>query len=434
MHGTDDRERSPFESFVRSEAFSGLLLVLMAVVAFAWANSRWAPVYETLLDTPVGARVGEWGLQKPLLLWINDGLMAIFFLFVGLEIKREVLVGELATRRAAALPIAGAAGGMVVPALIYAAVNWNTDGLAGWGVPMATDIAFALGIMALAGSRVPLGLKIFLTAVAIVDDLGAVLVIAIFYTASLSVASLGAAAGVLAAAALYGWRGGGNMGVYAALGVLLWYCMLLSGVHATVAGVLLAMTIPIARQERPESLRFPAERVVDTAGFEEVEVRLTTLERQIEKVRSPLHELEHALQPWVAYVIMPVFALANAGFTVSAEVGLAAPVALGSFVGLVAGKPVGIGIACWLAVRAGMAALPAGCTWGSLLAAACLCGIGFTMALFIASLAFGATALLDQAKLGILLASAASAVLGLGLLMATTRGTTPDLTPHPPRT
>ncbi|MDQ3071616.1 MAG: Na+/H+ antiporter NhaA [Acidobacteriota bacterium] len=419
MHENSRPELSPFASFLRSEAFSGALLVLMAVCAFVWANSRWAPAYDAVREMVVGVRVGEWALQKPLLLWINDGLMAIFFLFVGLEIKREVLIGELADVRAATLPIAGAAGGMIVPALIYAALNWNGPGLRGWGVPMATDIAFALGIMALAGSRVPIGLKIFLTAVAIVDDLGAVLVIALFYTESLSLGSLAIAGGVLAAGAAYGWRGGANLGVYGLLGAVLWYFMLQSGVHATVAGVLLAMTIPIARQARPDSLRMPADRVMSGEGFEQIEVRLVTLEQQLERIRSPLHELEHALQPWVAYGIMPVFALCNAGFTLSADVGLAAPVALGSLIGLVAGKPIGIGLFCWLAVGSGRASLPVGAGWGSLLATACLCGIGFTMALFIASLAFGTSAFLDQAKLGVLLASAGSAALGMGLLFTT---------------
>lgn len=410
-----------FQAFVRSEAFSGVLLVITAIGAFAWANSAWSPAYEGLRDVPVGIGVGGWALQKPLLLWINDGLMAVFFLFVGLEIKREVLIGELASPRAATLPIAGAAGGMVVPALLYAWLNWGGPGLHGWGVPMATDIAFALGIMALAGRRVPVGLKIFLTAVAIVDDLGAVMVIALFYTDSLSLTNLGLAAVTLAAAAAYGWRRGGNMMVYAVLGALLWYFMLKSGIHATVAGVLLAMTVPISRRARPESLRVVVDRVLEEDGFEEAEVRLETLEEQLEEIRSPLHELEHALQPWVAYAIMPVFALFNAGFTLSPGVGLGAPVALGSFVGLVLGKPVGIGLFCWLAVRSGRAGLPAGASWGSLLATSWLCGIGFTMALFIASLAFGTSALLDQAKLGVLLASATAAILGLGTLLFTLR-------------
>jgi NhaA family Na+:H+ antiporter len=416
------QDETPFQSFVRSEAFSGVLLVLTAVCAFAWANSAWSPAYERLLEVPVGVGVGGWGLQKPLLLWINDGLMAVFFLFVGLEIKREVLIGELASPRAAALPIAAAVGGMLVPALLYAWINWGGVGIPGWGVPMATDIAFALGIMALAGRRVPIGLKIFLTAVAIVDDLGAVLVIALFYTESLNLMSAGLAALALSASALYGWRRGGNIFVYAALGAVMWYFMLKSGIHATVAGVLLAMTVPISRQARPDLLRVAVDRVFEYEGFEAAEVRLSAVEEQLEKTRSPLHELEHALQPWVAYGIMPVFALFNAGFTLSPGAGLAAPVAAGSFIGLLVGKPVGIGLSCWLAVRSGLASLPSGTGWGPLMATACLCGIGFTMALFIASLAFGTSPLLDQAKLGVLLGSAAAAVLGLAALLLTLRG------------
>jgi NhaA family Na+:H+ antiporter len=416
------QDETPFQSFVRSEAFSGVLLVLTAICAFAWANSAWSPVYERLREVPVGVGVGGWALQKPLLLWINDGLMAVFFLFVGLEIKREVLIGELATPRAATLPIAGAVGGMLVPALLYAWINWGGEGTAGWGVPMATDIAFALGIMALAGRRVPISLKIFLTAVAIVDDLGAVLVIALFYTDSLNWLSVGLAALALSAAAAYGWRRGGNIFIYALIGAIMWYFMLKSGIHATVAGVLLAMTVPISRQARPELLRVAVDRVFEQDGFEAAEVRLSAVEQQLERTRSPLHELEHALQPWVAYGIMPVFALFNAGFTLSPGVGLGAPVAAGSFVGLLVGKPLGIGLCCWLAVRSGLASLPAGTGWGPLLATGWLCGIGFTMALFIASLAFGQSALLDQAKLGVLLASAAAAILGLAALLVTLRG------------
>jgi NhaA family Na+:H+ antiporter len=411
---------TPFQTFFRSESAGGVILIAAAAAAFVWANSPLAPFYQTLKETPFGIGLGGWGLEKPLLLWVNDGLMALFFLLVGLEIKRELLVGELKDRRAAFLPIAAAVGGMLVPAGIYVLLNRGGDGMAGWAVPMATDIAFALGVMALLGKRVPLGLKVALTALAIVDDLGAVLVIALFYTAKLELGYLGLALALWIAALLYGRLGGRRLTVFAGLGVVLWVCMLKSGVHATVAGVLLAFTVPMRRRMEPGEVKRSLAELFRGEGFEEQEVELESLERLVEKAHSPLHELEHALLPWSAFFIMPVFALFNAGFRLSPEASFAAPVTLGALLGLVLGKPLGVLLFSWLAVASGRASLPNGVGWGAMAGMGLLAGIGFTMSLFIAALGFPEPALLDQAKLGVLSASVAAAVAGLVTLLAAT--------------
>ena len=415
---------SPFQTFVRLESAGGILLIATAVVAFAWANSGAGGAYQALKDLPFGIDAGDWGLHKPLLLWVNDGLMAIFFLLVGLEIKRELLVGELADRRSALLPMVAAVGGMVVPALLYVAVNAGGAGTRGWGIPMATDIAFALGVMALLGKRVPLGLKIFLTALAIVDDLGAVLVIAVFYTSTLKLPLLLGALGVWAAAVAYGVVGGRKIPVFLLFGVVLWYLMLKSGVHATVAGVLLAFAIPLRRELDAGAVKEKLSHLLlgrPGESFEHQEVELEHIEDIVDRAQSPLHTLEHALEPWVAFFIMPVFALFNAGFRLADDASLGAPVALGAFVGLLVGKPLGVVLASWLAVRSGAAALPRGVGWGSMWGTGLLAGIGFTMSLFVGALAFGGGALLDQAKLGVLSASVVAALTGLVVLGAATR-------------
>ena len=369
-----------FQRFVAFEASSALLLLGAAIAAFAWANSPASASYDALWAARPFPVLEPVGMNKSLLLWVNDLLMAVFFFVVGLEIKRELVDGELATRRQAMLPLVAAIGGMVVPALVYVAFNAGGDGAAGWGIPMATDIAFALGILTLLGPRVPLGLKVFLTAVAIVDDLGAVLVIAFFYTASVSGVALGVAAVVLAALVALNRANVQRSLPYLLLGAVLWVAVLKSGVHATIAGVLLAFTIPA------------------------------------EGENAPLDRLEHALHPWVAFGVMPIFALANAGVALGGGAGLASPVTLGVVAGLVLGKAVGVLAAARLAVGAGWAALPLGVTWGHVAGASLLCGVGFTMSLFIATLAFGPSPLLDAAKTGILLASAIAGVLGYAVL------------------
>ncbi|MBI2323245.1 MAG: Na+/H+ antiporter NhaA [Chloroflexi bacterium] len=420
----------PFQEFAHREESRGLLLLACTFVALLWANSPWAETYVGLWQTKLGITFGAVGLAKPLLLWINDGLMAMFFFVIGLEIKREVLVGELSSPRQAVLPIAAAVGGMVVPALFYLLLNLGTDRERGWGIPMATDIAFALGVLALVGRSVPFSLKMFLTALAVVDDLGAVLVIALFYTSTISWLSLGAGAVFLLALAVANRAGVRNPLVYAALGIGgLWLAFLLSGVHATIAGVLAALAIPA--RTRIDADRFAAEGralldVFQSSGDAGASVLanptqagvLEALRDTCEHATTPLQRLEHVLHPWVSFLVMPVFALANAGVALGGEAAALPlqPVALGVLLGLVVGKPVGIVGASWLAVRLGIASMPPGATWRQVLGVGFLGGIGFTMSLFIAGLAFAGTPLQDAAKVGILGASVVAGLVGWWIL------------------
>jgi NhaA family Na+:H+ antiporter len=404
----------PIEAFLQSEARGGFVLFGFAVVAFVLANSPWSSSYFALKDTLIKLSVGEWKLEKPLVVWINDLLMVLFFLLVGLEIKRELVQGELKNPRAAALTVTAALGGAIAPALIYAALSPGGEAARGWGVAMATDIAFAVGVLSLLGKRVPLSLKVFLTAFAIVDDLGAVMVIAFFYTAQLNLTMLGWAALIVALCAVAGlglrvrW-----LPLYFLLGLLLWYFILKSGVHSTIAGVLLALCIPISVPVEPKSLQ---QKLLLSANQdpEDFEAELHYLESDIAQAQSPLHRLEHLLSPWVAFLVLPVFAFFNAG--VSLQATQFGPVSLAVLLGLLVGKPLGIGLACWLAVRAGLAQLPGNLGWGQILAAGILGGIGFTMALFVADLAFAGSALLDQAKLGVLAASALATAVGIAAI------------------
>ncbi len=419
-----DRLLAPFREFARSSAASGILLMVAAVIALTWANSPGASSYADLWQTRLTIGIGDIAISKALLLWINDGLMAIFFLVVGLEIKREVLVGELASVRGATLPIAAAVGGAVLPALLFVVIVGPGDAARGWGIPMATDIAFALGVLALVGDRVPIGLRVFLTALAIVDDLLAVLIISVFYTSDLSGGALAAAGGCLAALVAANLLGVRRPVVYAVLGVALWCAILQSGVHATVAGVLLAFTIPARTRLDSADFAIRARRVVD--GFtgredtdepttiEEHHAALWELETITERAQAPMLRFEHALQPWAAFVIIPIFALANAGVSLGGDVPamLADPVVLGIAVGLIVGKQVGIIAATLLIVRVGLASLPSGVTMRHIYGAAWLGGIGFTMSLFISDLAYGSGSLLALAKIGILLASVVAGVVG----------------------
>lgn len=422
--------------FIQLEAAGGILLLACAVIALIWANSPFRESYDALWLMVVTIDVGFLEISKPLLLWINDGLMAIFFFVVGMEIKREVLKGELASPKKAALPMAGAVGGMLVPALFYAMLNAGGTGASGWGIPMATDIAFALGVLTLLGRRAPLSLKIFLTALAIVDDLGAVLVIAFFYTAQLSFVSLGV--GALFLVVLIGMNrlGVRRTLVYTLLGIGLWVAFLKSGIHATIAGVLLALTIPANRkidaqaflEKGKDLLRiFAAET---RPGSEELTSRqldvIHTLEANCEGAETPLSRLEHALLPWVSFFIMPVFALANAGVTLSGDMlttAFSSTITLGIILGLVLGKQIGVMLFTWGAVKLGWAALPTNVTWRQLYGVAWLTGIGFTMSLFIANLALGEPVLLDSAKIGILTASLIS---GLGGWLMLARSKKPE--------
>ena len=407
----------------------GLALLVCAAIAMVWANSPWAHAYHALWATELTMGLGPLSARISLQHVINDGLMAVFFFLVGLEIKREILVGELASARRAALPVAAAAGGMVVPALLFAILNLGGEGGRGWGIPMATDIAFALGALALLGSRIPASLRVFLSALAIADDLGAVLVIALFYTAGVSWGALAAAAALLLLSAGANAAGVRAAWAYALIGLALWVAVLLSGVHATVAGVLLALTIP--SRTRIDERAFLAGARAALADFHDArapevtvlsshahQVALRRLETLTEQAQAPLARLEHGLRGLVTFGIMPLFALANAGVSLRGSGGLlTSSVAVGVLVGLLLGKPVGILLASWGAVRSGLATLPAGVSWRMLHGVSWLGGIGFTMSLFIAGLAFGAQpALLTAAKLGTLLASVLAGAIGFTLL------------------
>jgi Na+:H+ antiporter, NhaA family len=409
---------TPAQEFIRTESASGVLLIAAAALAFVWANSPWAASYFAVREIPLSVGFGGWSLEKPLLLWVNDLLMAVFFFVIGLEIKREILVGELAGWQRASLPAAGALGGMLVPALIYVAFNPAEPAVRGWGVPMATDIAFALGVLALRGERVLLSLKVFLLALAIVDDLGAVLVIALFYTADVNGASLLISLLVWGAALAYGRAHGEKPLVFALLGLVMWYFMLKSGVHATIAGVLMALAVPLRHKVGPQVLQNELRALArETGGFEQVQMAIGHLEEVLDKAHSPLHSMEHALAPYIAFFVMPVFAFFNAGVAVGgSEGGLIGAVSLGAFVGLLVGKPIGVAGFVLIAVMSGLTRLPDGATWSAMVGIGLLAGIGFTMSLFIANLAFADQALLNQAKIGVLSASVIASLAGLAFL------------------
>jgi len=370
-------------AFIHHEAAGGIILLAASVAALVISNSPLAWLYDGLLNTPVSVRVGALALDKPLLLWINDGLMAVFFFLVGLEIKRELLQGELSSFQQAVLPVTAAAGGMAVPALIYVAINAGSPAtLKGWAIPSATDIAFAVGVLALLGARAPTSLKVFLLALAILDDLGAILIIALFYTAALHwLALLLAASGVVMLAAL-NKRGVTQLAPYVLTGAFIWVCVLKSGVHATLAGVVVALAIPLTAKGADEP--------------------------------ALLEDLEERLHPWVAFGILPVFAFANAGVSLAglSLVKLLEPMPLGIALGLAVGKPLGVLGATWLAVASGLGVKPTGATWTQILGVGMLAGIGFTMSLFIGMLAFSEPAHAAQLRLGVLAGSLVSAFAG----------------------
>ena len=374
--------------FLKLESASGILLVSAAILAMIAANSPLAAMYDSLITIPFEIRLGDAGISKPLLLWINDGLMAVFFLLVGLELKREIVGGQIATLRLAALPLAGALGGMLIPALIYVGINWdNAVAMQGWAIPAATDIAFALAILALLGDRVPESLRILLVSVAIFDDIGAIIIIALFYTDGLSVTALLVAAACLPVLYEMNRRCVLEKTPYLFVGLIMWIAVLKSGVHATLAGVVLAMFIPY-RAPDGES--------------------------------SPLEELEHDLDSSVAYIILPVFAFANSGITLTGVTldYLLHPVPLGIAAGLFVGKQLGVFGFCWLSVKLGLAKLPGDLRWSGVYGGSLLCGIGFTMSLFLASLAFetsGINMLFDE-RLGIIVGSLISGVTGYFVL------------------
>lgn len=385
--------------FLKLESAAGMVLMAAAVLAILVENVGLSHIYDLLLTTPVVVSVGTLDIAKPLLLWVNDGLMAVFFFLVGLELKREVLEGDLSSRDQIILPGIAAIGGMAAPALVYTIFNIDdAEAMRGWAIPAATDIAFALGILALLGSRAPVTLKIFLTALAILDDLGAIVVIAIFYTADLSVLSLAISAVGLVGLVVLNLLGVTRLTPYMLIGIFVWVCVLKSGVHATLAGVALAMAIPLRAQD--------------------------------EQGRSPLRRLEHGLHPWVAFAILPIFGFANAGLylgDVSVEAMLA-PIPLGVALGLFVGKQIGVFGGAWLTIKLGVARLPDGCTWPMMYGVCLLTGVGFTMSLFIGGLAFNDIAHVNMVKLGVLLGSLLSGTVGFAVLYFAVRNRRPPVT------
>jgi NhaA family Na+:H+ antiporter len=424
-----ERLLAPFQRFAETEASGGIVLLAATLVALAWSNSPWRDSYFALWHSHAGVSLGGWVMDEQLHEWINHGLMAVFFFLVGLEIKREAMYGELAGVRRAAPPVFAALGGMLLPAALYMAVNLHGAGADGWGIPMATDIAFALGVLALFGRGVPAQLRLFLTALAIADDIGAVLVIALFFTHSLNLLALAAAGLIVLALAGLNAAGVRRPGVYAAVGVLLWLAVQASGLHATIAGILLAMAVPAStRIQAGTFLQHNATLLEEfrSAGTgapvprnAEQQETLRSIVHAAHQAQAPLQRIENRLHGWVAFGIVPLFALANAGVDLrGTNLGsLVQPVTLGILLGLVVGKPLGILGATWVGARLAGGGLPDGISWRGLRAIGPLGGIGFTMSLFIATLAFGDRPLLADAKVGVLAASALSALLGwLGLM------------------
>ena len=381
-----DKTFSRVQEFIKLETSGGVILMIAAIFAMIIANTPLSAIYDLILSTYIKVGIGNFEIAKPAILWINDGLMAIFFFLVGLEIKREVLAGELSSFDKAILPIMAAIGGMAVPGIIFAIVNWGTpENLNGWAIPTATDIAFALGILALIGSRAPIALKIFLLAIAIIDDLGAIVIIAIFYTSELSINALAISMLGFAAAVVLNRMGIQRTAPYLLVGIVMWVFVLKSGVHATLAGVLIAFTIPLKAKDGDEAL---------------------------------LYKMEHGLHPWVAFLILPIFAFANAGvnFTGIGIDDLLQPLTLGIAVGLFLGKQIGVFLATWIGVKSGIARLPENVSWKHVYGVACLTGVGFTMSLFIGSLAFTTADVMNAVRLGVVLGSVLSGLFGYVLL------------------
>jgi NhaA family Na+:H+ antiporter len=426
----------PLQRFAATETASGVLLGLMALLALAWANSPWHESYASLWHAELGFEAGGFALHLSLHEWINDGAMALFFFVVGMEIKRELVHGELRNPRAAALPVIAALGGMIAPALIYTAFNAGEPTSGGWGIPMATDIAFAVGALVVLGKRLPVGLKVFLLTLAVADDLGAIAVIAIFYSSGVAfgwLAAMVAAAAVVVVARRAGVR---SLTPYVLLAAFMWYACLQSGVHATIAGVVLGFLTPSVPFHDPKRaaavLHGQLDRVVETQAGEEADVdeyELVEVARLAREAVSPMSRLQNALHPWSAFLILPVFALANAGVrVVGADIGALAtqPVTLGVLLGLVLGKPIGVVAASWIAIKLRVGILPQGTTWPAVTAVGLFAGIGFTVALFVSDLSFTDPQVTDASKVGILAASLLAALLGGAVSKLVTRRSATD--------
>ncbi|MDV2989728.1 MAG: Na+/H+ antiporter NhaA [Dehalogenimonas sp.] len=435
---------SAVERFLGQESTGGFLLFGAAVLAMIIANSPLSAQYFDFLHIEAGINVGDFHLEMSLAHWINDGLMALFFLLIGLEIKRELMVGELSSPAKAAFPAIGALGGMLVPAGIYLAINMADGGKAhGFGIPMATDIAFALGFLMLLGKRVPLALKVFLVSLAVIDDLGAILIIAVAYSSNLDWGSLGMAGVVVAGLIMLNAGGVKKLTPYLALGLILWFFVFESGIHATIAGVLLALTIPV--RQKISSKEFVDTCNLELEAFSGAESRrknvLLNSEQQdavekigaaYEHVQNPLLRLEHALHPISAFFIMPVFALANAGVAIGGDIEMVQPITLGIMAGLLIGKPVGIIGLTWLISKIGWIAKPATCQWNHIIGAGLLAGVGFTMSIFITGLAFTDVGSIDSAKLAIVGTSLVAGIIGVLFLLKQPATDTCTLEPEKP--
>jgi len=424
-HSSKNGDDSVFQRFLHWEAAGSIVLLASAVVALVWANSPWAESYDNLTYTYLGVSLGEHSLEMSLKHWVNDLLMVVFFFVVGLEIKREMVLGQLSSFSKAILPVMAAVGGMLVPAGLYLMFNAGGPGQNGWGIPMATDIAFALGILALFGTRAPLGLKVFLTALAIADDMGAVLVIALFYTEEVRLLPLLIAAGCLVLISLAAQARMKRVGLFAVLIVVVWLGVFASGVHATIAGILLALVVPVRAQIDPKGFFETAKRSLATLEASEVTkdsmvdddeqfTALADLSDATAGMLPPGVVLERYLHIGQAFVILPLFAFFNAGVNIGGDLFaiLTSPISLGVIFGLVLGKQIGVMLFSWLVIKSGKATLPTGVTWAQIWGVSCLAGIGFTMSIFVDELAFNDPAIIDEAKVGILAASLIAGVIG----------------------
>ncbi|MGY0392651.1 Na+/H+ antiporter NhaA [Bizionia sp. KMM 8389] len=418
---------TPFQKFVKIESFSGILLLLATIMALVWANSGFSNSYHELWQYDLGITTETFEFKKPLILWINDGLMAIFFFLIGLEIKRELVIGELNSMKKIAFPLIGAVGGMLVPVLFFFVLNDNPDTLKGWGVPMATDIAFSLAVLNVLGKRVPLSLKIFLTAFAIVDDIGAVLVIALFYSGTINTTLLLIAGALLAILYFLSYRGYYSKFLLFIIGSAVWFLFLKSGIHPTVAGILLAFSVPITQRIGTETFLENLEDIykkIKNASVLKTPIlsheqlaHVDTLETWSSQFQSPLQRLEHSLHGWVAYFIIPIFALSNAGVVISSDVELDMALTTNIIICLVLGKGIGIPLVVFIAKKLKIISVPENISNMQIIGVSFLAGIGFTMAIFIASLAFASTPeYIDSAKIGILLASLIAAIIGYLIL------------------
>ena len=418
---------TPFQKFVKIESFSGILLMFATLLALVWANSPYGDSYRELWQYDLGIVTETFEFKKPLILWINDGLMAIFFLLIGLEIKRELLIGELNTPKKIAFPLVGALGGMLVPVIFFLVLNQNPETTKGWGIPMATDIAFSLAILNVLGKRVPLSLKIFLTAFAIVDDIGAVLVIAIFYSGNINITLLLIALAMLAILYFLSYKGIYSKFIMFFFGIVIWFLFLKSGIHPTIAGILLAFSVPIRQKIDTSKFLVELENVYNNIKTASVLKKPILSHEQIghednlndwsAKFQSPLQHLEHSLHGWVAYFIIPIFALANSGVLISGSDNLDTALVINIIICLVLGKGIGITSIVFIAQNLKWIEVPSDINFKQIIGVAFLAGIGFTMAIFIASLAFVSTPeFIDSAKIGILIGSFISAIIGYVIL------------------